>query len=372
MPESTRVLRFPGRFRPVALEPAVADAKADAYLAAPLGERSDELARSALCEPDVLFAVCGRLRGQLNVNPSTVALEAATAHELIRSLGAVGLFDERDYLLGETALLAGVANRHLGCRAEAFRWLDRSEASFRHTVNPAPGLANVAYARLSLRFEMTEYGDVIELTPSLRRSFNRLGMGSEEAKCRLLEAAALKNCGREQEAFEVLRPATDLVIGSREPELLARILTEVGDLYQVRGDFENAVDQFRQASKLLEGAELCLASADLKLCAGVAYWGLGNLQIALGLLRSAAADYAELKVVGRAAYARVLAADILLKLDRPREAEWEILQALPTIEEQKMVPEGFAAVALLRESVKRRKADPNALRELREHLQKQN
>jgi hypothetical protein len=47
-------------------------------------------------------------------------------------------------------------------------------------------------------------------------------------------------------------------------------------------------------------------------------------------------------------------------------------QALPTIEEQKMEPEGFAAVALLRESVKRRKADPNALRELREYLQKQN
>ena len=32
--------------------------------------------------------------------------------------------------------------------------------------------------------------------------------------------------------------------------------------------------------------------------------------------------------------------------DRPREAEWEILAALPTIEEQKMVPEGFAAVGV--------------------------
>ncbi len=43
--------------------------------------------------------------------------------------------------------------------------------------------------------------------------------------------------------------------------------------------------------------------------------------------------------------------------------------ALPTIEEQKMVPEGFAAMALLKESVRRRKTDPNALRELREHVQ---
>jgi hypothetical protein len=65
----------------------------------------------------------------------------------------------------------------------------------------------------------------------------------------------------------------------------------------------------------------------------------------------------------------LVAAETLLRLSRPREAEWEILAALPTIEEQKMVPEGFAAVALLKESVRRRKTDPNALRELREHLQ---
>ncbi len=36
-----------------------------------------------------------------------------------------------------------------------------------------------------------------------------------------------------------------------------------------------------------------------------------------------------------------------------------------------MVPEGLAAVALLKESIRRRKTDPNALRELRERLQTQ-
>ena len=56
----------------------------------------------------------------------------------------------------------------------------------------------------------------------------------------------------------------------------------------------------------------------------------------------------------------------------PREAEWELLAALPTINEQQMVPEGFAAVALLQESVRRRKTDPKALAELREYLQATN
>jgi len=70
-----------------------------------------------------------------------------------------------------------------------------------------------------------------------------------------------------------------------------------------------------------------------------------------------------------AAYIRVVLAETLIAASRHREAEWEILAALPTIEEQKMVPEGFAAMTLLKESVRRRKTDPVALRDLREHLQ---
>ena len=60
----------------------------------------------------------------------------------------------------------------------------------------------------------------------------------------------------------------------------------------------------------------------------------------------------------RAAYVRVGLRRPFLRPEMPREAEWEILAALPTIDEQGMVPEGFAAVALLRESVRQRKTDP--------------
>jgi hypothetical protein len=56
-------------------------------------------------------------------------------------------------------------------------------------------------------------------------------------------------------------------------------------------------------------------------------------------------------------------------MKRDREAEWEILAALPAIDEMKMVPEGFAAIALLRESVARRRTNLPALQELRAHLE---
>ncbi|MBC8646314.1 MAG: hypothetical protein H7X85_04075, partial [Thermoanaerobaculia bacterium] len=44
--------------------------------------------------------------------------------------------------------------------------------------------------------------------------------------------------------------------------------------------------------------------------------------------------------------------------------EQEILAALPIIEELKMVPEGVAAMALLRESLRQRSINRQALRDL--------
>jgi hypothetical protein len=69
------------------------------------------------------------------------------------------------------------------------------------------------------------------------------------------------------------------------------------------------------------------------------------------------------------AYLRIVLAETLIAISRTREAEWQIAAALPIIEEQKMVPEGHAALGLLRESVRRRQTDGGALRELRERLQ---
>ncbi len=69
------------------------------------------------------------------------------------------------------------------------------------------------------------------------------------------------------------------------------------------------------------------------------------------------------------AYTHLLIAETLLEMSREREAEWEILAALPEIDEIKMVPEAFAAIALLRESVSRRRPDSSALKQVRAYLQ---
>ncbi|SRR6266542_2884795 len=364
MSSTARILRFPVRQAPPALTADEAKEFARDYLTTPANQRA------ATSNPDVLSAICRLLREQRDSNPRMVAEESSAIYRMIRACTEpLGVFDEKDYFLGESAFIAGNACRLIGLREEALRWLDRAEAGFRHTVNPGPGLSNVAYARLALRFEMGQYEDVLELIPSVSASFEKLEMDIDLAKSRLLQGMALKQCGRFQEALDALGQARNRPGVAQDAALHARILAEVGDVHQLDGRFDEAMEAYMQAMPLLESDAPSLALADLQMFVGSAYRGQGHLKVALEALRSAASIYAELGMVTRVAYTRLFLADTLLGLGRHREAEWEILATLPIIEEQKMVPEGFAAVSLLKESVRQRKTDPKALRELRDQLQ---
>lgn len=366
---------------------------AKAYLATSSEERSEEFQKNHLSDPEVLLSICGILRDQKDVSPQAVANEASAIYRWLARYGEkkspherFGLIlagekrdpsrrrdyffgDELDYFLGETAFLAGSCYRYLGRRAEALGWLDRAEAAFHHAANSAHGLANVAYARLTLRVEMGHYEDVLDLLPSLTRRYEELGMNREIAKCRLLEAISLKGCNRIQEALNVLEPICTSAALKEDGPLYGRILAELGDLHQLEGRFEAAMTAYQKALPLVQGEGLSVALAALKLFMGAALRGQSRLAQAIEGFRAAQRDYAQLRMIGRVAYLHLLIAETFLAMEHHREAEREILAALPTIEEQKMVPEGFAAVALLRESVRRQKTDPEALRQLREHLQ---
>ena len=77
-------------------------------------------------------------------------------------------------------------------------------------------------------------------------------------------------------------------------------------------------------------------------------------------------------MISQIAYTRLLGEPCCSNPVTPAEPNGELLAALPTINEQQMVPEGFAAVVLLQESVRQRKTDPQALSELRQYLQTSN
>jgi tetratricopeptide (TPR) repeat protein len=370
MPETARILRFPkGRSAPEVLSPQEAAEAARSYLETAVEDRT-ELTSQLLSNPDVLWYMCVVLRDLWETSPATVSEEASRLYAWIADpKHAFGLFDERDYFLGETALIAGTAYRFVGKLDEAERWLDRADAGFRHTVNPAPLLANVAYARISVRYVAGEYRHVLELLPSLAGSFRKLNMELETAKCWFLEAKALIQLGRLEESLPVLTSLRESQAVRRDSGLFGRVLVHLGNYYGGVGQFDRAAEIYEEALPAVTESGKPAVVAELKWSIGDTYRSQHQLTKAVEAYRGARKDFEAIAMGTYVALLRLVTAETLLSVGRPREAEWEILAALPTIEEQKMVPEGFAAVALLRESARRRQTDADALRELREHLQ---
>lgn len=365
---SAKILPFPARPGATWLSPREAELEAREYLAISMDDRTSADRERFLSSPDVVLSLCGVLRR--DETPAIVERETRDAYEWIaRPECSLGVFDERDYALGELALLASGASRALGKREDTLLWLDRAEAGFRHTMNPAPGLANVAYSRLALRFEMGRYKHVLELAPSLEASFRKLRMEVEAAKCALLLAMTLKQTGDHLRAIETLTKLDEIRALHVDDSLRARILIELGDLRQLEGQLDLAMASFQEALVLLQNREVCAARADLKLYVGGVHRAKGSLEEARLAFRAAQADYHVLEMSAQVAYTHLVVAETLLEMGREREAEWEILAALPAIDEIQMVPEAFAAAALLRESVQRRRTDPKALQDLRAHLQ---
>jgi tetratricopeptide (TPR) repeat protein len=368
MPEMAKILAFRARATSLPCSREDALARARAFLAAPVSDRTAERLDADLGDGDVLMSICALLLEATNTNPADVAREAPPIYKWISARSEKQFFfDERDFFLGEAALLAGCSYRHLGKRQDAETWFDRADANFRHTVAPAAHLARVSYNRLALRYDQNRHEDVLELLPSTALTFQRLGMATDFSKCMFLEAMSLKMLGRFEEAADLLEP-----LASNEAldfALRGTALVNLGNVYSNQGSFDRALAAYGQAKPLLESGRRLSTLADLKVMFGETLRALGRSADAMIAYREAIADHVELGMLTRAAYLRVAFAEALLEAGRAREAEWEILAALPTIDDQEMVPEGFAAVSLLRESVRQRKTDPKALLDLREYLQ---
>lgn len=369
MSETGRVLRFRSRQVPATVSAEDFQRLTRTFLATAVDKRSEELEATTLSNPDCFLAICAELKARCDAEPAVIFDEAARLYRWVETNeGSLGLFDERDYFLGESALTAGNAARQLGMRDEAECWYDRAEAGFRHTVNPAPLLANVAYARLTLYYDRRQYQRVFDLLPSLTTSYRKLGMSRERLKCDFLAAMALKESSRIDEAMAKLETVRQDHSLSAEPGLEALVSVHYGELLSSKGKYAEAVACLKEVSTREAARTQPLVAAHLKSAMAEAFRQQGMLGQAAEALQGAAEEYAAAGMSTLEAYLRIVLAETLIALSRNREAEWQIAAALPTIEEQKMVPEGFAAVTLLRESVTRRRADSVALRQLREQL----
>lgn len=335
-------------------DPKAADPRVERWN---LGRHSDE--------SDTLLALRCELRKRWDTAPSLVLGEAELLYwHLERHQRPIGLRDEREYFLGEAALTAGTCCRLLSLREEALRWFDRADAAFRKTYTSKADRARVSYERLAIQTEEHRFDEVLKRLPSLVKTFNQFDMVVDVLKCRCIEGLARVEVGDLSLAatiFEQLRREAAVI---QNDNLLAAALTNLVHVYGLVGDAENALACASQALPLL-------VRLGKRTHIGKVHWGIGSLlrangqrESAIGAFSRARDEFAELGIAADVAATRLMIADLQLELGNDQAALREILLALPIVDEYKLIPEGVAALSLLRESVRQQKVNHQALREL--------
>jgi tetratricopeptide (TPR) repeat protein len=358
-----RIVAFPWRER--RLSPEEGWAAAECVLAIPVAERIGKTRELRLDDSEVLLSICEVLRSRLETEPATVRDESEFFYRFVaKPKRSIGLFDEREYYLGELALTAGTACRVLFHRDQARQWLDRAEANFTRAANGLAHVARIGYQRLALAAEERRFEEVQELVPLLVESFDSMGLAEESLKCRFLEGTALREKGQFAESVEVFRDIYREAEKQRNVRLTAQAATTLAQYCRLLGRPEEAMEYARKALPLLNQLNNRTTLVKLRWSVANILREQGKLGEAIGAYREALEEARAVGMRGDVAALHLVLADVMLDAGQDRQAEWEVRAALPIIDEERMVPEGFAALGLLRQALQYRQIDRKALREL--------
>ncbi len=365
---TAKLIPFPWRERRLPSEegwPA-----AERVLATPIAERVEKARELRLDDPELLLCVCEVLRSRDEASPTSVRDDAEFFYDFLEEPRRnIGLYDEREYFLGELALIAGTACRVLFRREEARRWFDRAEASFVLTANTQAHIARLAYQRLALATEERRFDEVLELAPRWSEGFAKLDMPEDALKGRFLVGIALWETGEQRKTVEVFREICRDAEAIRSVRLIAQAANNLVRYHAVLGEAEEAMSYSRKALPLLEQLGNRVGLAKLQWSIGDLLRGQGKPDQAIEAYRAGLHASEEIGMRGDVAALHLVIADLLVDTGQERQAEWEIRAALPIIDEEQMVPEGVAALSLLRESLRRRQIDRQALRNLHGYFQ---
>jgi tetratricopeptide (TPR) repeat protein len=326
---------------------------------------SDSSFRLQLEHPETLLSACESLRGMLESAPASVREAAAFLYQFIeKPRRPIGLFDEREYFLGETALIAGTACRHLSRRQEAHLWFDRAEAGFRHTVNAEADLSRLGYQRLAERLEERQLDVVLELCPSLIEGLQRLGLREDALKCRFLEAIALMESDEFEKSIECYRAICVEAQELQNDRLLASAYVNLTHAYGMVGLAAEGVEVSSKAIPVLQRLNDRVGLAKAQWALATLLREAGQVEACISAYRDAQEQFQAIGMRADIAALNLVIADLLLDQGQDAEALREIASALPVIDELQMAPEGMAALSLLRESARRQEVNRTALREL--------
>jgi tetratricopeptide (TPR) repeat protein len=336
----------------------------DELLATSPSQRGPEMV-AALETTETLICLCSRLRCQLDTSPTDVLREAKFFYDFLeKQIGLTGQSAEGQYFLGELALIAGTACRLTSARDDARLWFGRSESAFRQTSNATAEMSRLAFQRLAVRIEERHLEAVLAEAPMLVETCRKVDMPEEALKCRFLEGLALMESGRLPDAVNVFRQVAREARDLKSEKLLAHAYINLTQLHGILGETQEALNASEQAIPILRRLDHRIGLAKVQ-------WGVGNLLrgqgrsvTAIEAYRIAQREFERIGMRADVAALGLVVADLLLETGRDQEAVLEVLAALPVIDELKLVPEGVAALSLLRDSVRQQRINRQALREV--------
>jgi tetratricopeptide (TPR) repeat protein len=357
--------RWLERFRVAAVSPSPLWSEMERILTTPMEQRLKVALSPALDDPQLLLAVCETLRRRNETSPADSRAKSEFFYSYVaKPERTIEHCDEQEHFLGELALTAGTACRVLFHRDEARQWFDRAEAHFTRRPNGLAHVARVGYQRLALAAEERRFEEVQALTPPLADFFESQGLSEESLKSRYLEAIALREKGLFAESVKAFRVICSDAEKQGHMRLVAHAATTLAQYHRLLGSFDEAMEYARKALPLLKQLDMRTTLVKLR-------WSVANILREQGKLSEAVPAYREAleeaHTIGMRADVvalHLVLADILLDLGQDPQAEEEIRIALPIIDEEKMVPEGYAALDLLRQALRHRQIDRQALRDL--------
>jgi tetratricopeptide (TPR) repeat protein len=304
-----------------------------------------------------------------NSLPADVARQSQLIFSVGERFGISALFDEKDHLLGELSLLAGTALRQTGRWSEAGHWYSKASTFFGRTLRPTVGLIRIACERAALDYETRNYSRAIATGTALQRLCQGEALARERLKCQLVIGDSLHDSGRVAEAISVLTSMRSDPDIDRHPTFLVALLVKFANALALQQRYGEASRAHAEAFERLSKIHAPIVRADQKAVLAESLRDQGNLSEAVALYRMAIDEYTKIESMSLASYLRVVLAETLVALGRYSEAALELQEALPTIDHERMTSDGVAALALLKEALRRQNVEPKALRELRENLQ---
>jgi tetratricopeptide (TPR) repeat protein len=345
-------------------------ARAEQALSIPIIDRTPNARELGLDSLELILCVCGILRSRWETSPAAVRDDAEFFHRFVGDPSRqTGLDDERDYFQGELALIAGCASRVLFRTQDADRWLAAADASFGRSKNAQMDLARVAYQRLAVLIEGRHFGEVLRGAPVLCETFVQLQMPDDALKCLFLEGVVQGELGNHQKAVELFGPIYKEAQSLGNLRLVAQAANNLARNHAALGDERKALFFARTALPIQRKLEDRVGLSKLQWSLGTLLQKQGKHPAAVQAYRHALADAEEVGTRADIVALHLVIADLLLEAGQEAQAEKEIRAALPIIDEEKMMPEGIAALSLLRESLRRRQIDHGALRDLHRHLE---